>query len=261
MKETDRPPARKRGFVAVAAGVAIMLATGGCTGAATDVGGADGADASAGASVSPPSDASSSSSASASASALPGGGIAATKDHPARDVPKPQMPKGVQDRSNAGAEEAARYYFSALRYLSLTGDAGPARDIAPDCEACRERESDYVRLYETGAWTTGARYEVSAVSTERVPESTAVRVQLRVANEMSRIHANPENHATEESREKVQQAIEEASGDGPAWRTDLDMNVYAYFDDELARWVVFDGPYWVYDTPHALEGFAMRERG
>jgi hypothetical protein len=282
MERNTRAPGRARASIAAAVVLLAALTATGCAAGTRDAGQAplDGTaggsnDGAASVSGSPsastagrPADGPTSATASATGTAasdvtpgpLADGTIPASDDQPARNVPTPALPREARDPSEAGAQAAVRHFYAARQYLSLTGDDGPARAVAPDCVSCRGPEAEFVELYAAGGWSTGSFYEVSDATVETVPDSEAVHVQVRVAYEASRILAREDNHPTEESRERVTRAIETMSDDGADWRSDLDLSLDASFDRDLGHWVVDDGPYWIYDAPDALEGFTIKER-
>jgi hypothetical protein len=278
MERNTRAPGRARAPIAAAVVLLAALTATGCAagtrdaGQATPDGTASGAhDGAASVSGSPSAstaggaaDGPASATGTATADPTPGpladGTIPATDDQPARNVPTLALPREARDPSEAGAQAAVRHFYAAHQYLSLTGDDGPARAVAPGCSSCRESEAEFAELYDAGGWSTGDFYEVSDATVERVPDSDAVQVRAHVASEASRILAREDNHPTKESRERVTRAIETMSDDGADWRSDRDMALYASFDQDLGHWVVHEGPYWIYDTPDALEGFTIKER-
>ena len=53
----------------------------------------------------------------------------ATKEHPAKNVPKPVVPEHMYEDSVAGMHATIAYYAACLTYLNITGDPSPIRAL------------------------------------------------------------------------------------------------------------------------------------
>lgn len=80
----------------------------------------------------------------------------ATLEHPARNVPKPVMPKEAAQETEAGAQAFLNYRADAQWYAMQTGDTAPVREVtATECANCTEQFDDIDELYESGGWAVG----------------------------------------------------------------------------------------------------------
>lgn len=53
----------------------------------------------------------------------------ATREHPAKNVPKPVVPEHMYEDSVAGMHATIAYYAACLTYLNITGDPSPIRAL------------------------------------------------------------------------------------------------------------------------------------
>lgn len=204
--------------------------------------------------------ASPSSSPSASPSVLPNGSTAATEDHPAQDVPKPEVPASVWRRDREGAETAVLHFFEAREYMSLTGDSSLFREAAPDCHWCQEEADEYERLYRAGGWGSGYFAEVDILDREDDEEFLNANVTIRLVNDSSLIYYRPDPDDSPEEQQELIEAGRSMTEDGPLVHYDAQQTAFAFFHRDLDRWVVSEDRTWILETPEVLEGFNMRNR-
>lgn len=80
----------------------------------------------------------------------------ATLEHPARNVPKPVMPKEAAQETEAGAQAFLNYRADAQWYSIQTGDTSMVREVtSPDCKKCTKQFDAYDTMYKKGNWAAG----------------------------------------------------------------------------------------------------------
>lgn len=79
--------------------------------------------------------------------------IPASEDGPAQNVPEPQLPAGVAENSEGGAQAALDYFWSAIDYARLTGDTTPLASVShPECKFCTDHIEGWESRYADGDW-------------------------------------------------------------------------------------------------------------
>jgi hypothetical protein len=126
-----------------------------------------------------------------------GGGeyVPASADGPAQNVPKPQMPEAMKEETEEGAKAAVQYWWDTMYYLQLTGNPGPANEIAHrDCLFCESYAYDMVSLYEEGAWHTGTRATVESIMAHKPNPQTlmTIVVDMEMGNRFNQDGTIPE---------------------------------------------------------------------
>lgn len=80
----------------------------------------------------------------------------ATLEHPARNVPKPVMPKEAAQETEAGAQAFLNYRADAQWYSIQTGDTSIIRELtSTDCSECTKQYDHFDRVYGGGNWAAG----------------------------------------------------------------------------------------------------------
>lgn len=98
-----------------------------------------------------------------SASAVPSateadGYVPATKEHPARNVPKPVMPAEAHKETDAGARAFMRYWVDSLNYSIDTGDGTLVSPLmTKENKQFSTVIEQYHDVYSNGGWSMGTR--------------------------------------------------------------------------------------------------------
>lgn len=84
----------------------------------------------------------------------------ATVQHPARNVPIPQLDPNIRN-DKAGVKEVVRYFMASQEYIRQTGNARPLTQVAPtSCAGCWVYASSANYLtYSKGSWYVGKGIE------------------------------------------------------------------------------------------------------
>ena len=84
----------------------------------------------------------------------------ATVQHPARNVPIPQLDPNIKN-DKAGVKEVVRYFMASQEYIRQTGNARPLTQVAPtSCAGCWVYASSANYLtYSKGSWYVGKGIE------------------------------------------------------------------------------------------------------
>ena len=77
---------------------------------------------------------------------------AATKEHPARNVPKPVKPEKMSENSTEGLKAALGYLSAALKYYYLTGETEFLREVRLSEDTLPEYESKGAPIREKRSW-------------------------------------------------------------------------------------------------------------
>lgn len=76
----------------------------------------------------------------------------ATKEHPARNVPKPVKPEKMSENSTEGLKAALGYLSAALKYYYLTGETEFLREVRLSEDTLPEYESKGAPIREKRSW-------------------------------------------------------------------------------------------------------------
>lgn len=80
----------------------------------------------------------------------------ATLEHPARNVPKPVMPKEAAQETEAGAQAFLNYRTDAQWYSIQTGDTSIIRELtSTTCDRCSAQYGRIEEIYKSGSWMAG----------------------------------------------------------------------------------------------------------
>lgn len=89
----------------------------------------------------------------------------ATLEHPARQVPKPDMPEEAKQETEAGAQAFLNYHSDATWYAFQTGDTSLVREsTSVSCEGCFHDYDRIDRIYEQGGWIAGSTETETIIS-------------------------------------------------------------------------------------------------
>lgn len=97
----------------------------------------------------------------------------ATLEHPARNVPKPVMPEGAKQETEAGAQAFLDYYGDATWHAFQSGDTNTVREISSEhCERCLSEFEEIDSVYNNGDWFVGGSESVDIQSGSFVQRAT-----------------------------------------------------------------------------------------
>lgn len=97
---------------------------------------------------------------------LPSDYVPATLEHPARNVPRPKIPKGANEETIAGAQAFLDYRADAFWYAFQTGDTSLVREVtAESCDQCTDQFNRIDSIYSGGGWLAGG-YEGGGILEE-----------------------------------------------------------------------------------------------
>ena len=148
----------------------------------------------------------------------------ATKNGPAKNVPKPTMPDEMKKNTPEGAEAAVQYWWDTVYYLEQTGDSSFV-DIAAaeDCVYCDEYVAEVTDWYAQDGWLSGAKTQVrKPFAMETMPE---MQVMYLLDNEESQSWKSGGISSDEFSEDKN---VDET------WRADM------VYDSNEGHWVIRD---------------------
>lgn len=87
---------------------------------------------------------------------LPSDYVPATLEHPARNVPGPNISKEANEETIAGAQAFLDYRADAFWYAFQTGDTSLVREVtAESCDKCTDQFNRIDSIYSDGGWLAG----------------------------------------------------------------------------------------------------------
>ena len=149
----------------------------------------------------------------------------ATKDGPAKNVPKPTMPDEMKKNTPEGAEAAVQYWWDTVYYLEQTGDSDPMmKASSKSCKYCREY-ADIIEDWYTidKGWMEGSNTQVRN------------EIAIPVEGETQVMHLLDNESSTAWSGEGAEDSTRsQKSHRGETWRMDL------VYDEDRSHWATVD---------------------
>lgn len=91
--------------------------------------------------------------------------VPASAEGPAQNVPKPDMPADISEKTEDGVEAAVEYFWAADSYLVSTGDPSPFEPIVSEsCAFCQEEIDYFTTIYSEGSWYVSTPDEVTRIA-------------------------------------------------------------------------------------------------
>ncbi|WP_221419041.1 DUF6318 family protein [Micrococcus cohnii] len=107
----------------------------------------------------------------------------ATKDGPAKNVPKPTMPDEMKKNTPEGAEAAVQYWWDTVYYLDETGNSDLMLDAShEDCSYCNRYATVMEEWYSSEkGWREGSRVTVGDSFTSEFEGGTQVGSKIYIS--------------------------------------------------------------------------------
>ena len=108
----------------------------------------------------------------------------ATKEHPAKNVPKPVVPEHMYEDSVAGMHATIAYYAACLTYLNITGDPSPIRALKWPNESYKSFEKMGAETKNGTLWYANPSFKIVLITPQPTREGSQYRWPLRIVNDL-----------------------------------------------------------------------------